>query len=157
MPKPALVTDPARSALMRRVRQKRTAPEEAVAAMLRRAGAGYRRNVRGLPGSPDFANRTRGWAIFVMGCFWHGHTDCRMATVPKRNRDFWLDKLQANRRRDARKIRALRAMAMRVCLVWECQLTSSAEQVETRIRGILDPRRPFRSRAEAARDSAIGA
>jgi len=89
--------DAVRAALMGRVRQKDTRPEQAVAAALRSCGAAYRKNVRGLPGSPDFADRSRKWAVFVHGCFWHRHTGCRRATTPKANRDFWLEKFQANR------------------------------------------------------------
>lgn len=114
--------DPARSALMKRVRQRRTAPEDRVATLLRAQGIAYRRNVSGLPGRPDFANRRRRWAIFVNGCFWHHHTHCTKATVPKANRDFWSAKFGANRRRDAAKIRALRAAGFRVLVVWECAL-----------------------------------
>lgn len=118
--RPVLPTDPVRSALMKRVRQKRTTAEERVAAVLRELGVRYRRNVRTLPGSPDFANKKRGWAIFVMGCFWHHHTNCPRATVPKRNREFWERKFRDNRKRDAAKVRALRARGFRVILVWEC-------------------------------------
>jgi DNA mismatch endonuclease (patch repair protein) len=131
------VTDPARSALMRRVRRARTAPEDRVAVILRRLNVGYRRNVRGLPGTPDFANRSRGWAIFVMGCYWHHHTNCRHATVPQRNRAFWEGKFRANRRRDARKIRALRALGIRVVLVWECETKSSLEELQARLSDVL--------------------
>lgn len=120
MARQVLPTDPVRSALMKRVRQKRTTAEERVAAVLRELGVHYRRNVRSLPGSPDFANKKRGWAIFVMGCFWHHHTGCPRATVPKRNREFWERKFRDNRNRDAAKVRALRARGFRVILVWEC-------------------------------------
>lgn len=106
---------------MKRVRQKRTKPEEIVAAALTTMGIRYRRNVRSLPGSPDFANKKRKWAIFVMGCFWHHHTNCKRATIPTRNRDFWTTKFSDNRRRDARKLRLLRRVGYRVQLIWECQ------------------------------------
>ncbi|XBY45108.1 very short patch repair endonuclease [Methyloraptor flagellatus] len=118
-PKP---DDPRRSALMARVRQRGTAPELAVAAILRSLGLAYRLNVRSLPGSPDFANKHRRWAIFVMGCYWHHHTACRSATVPKTNEAFWRGKFAANRLRDARAVRSLRAAGYRVLLVWECEV-----------------------------------
>lgn len=117
--------DPERSALMRRVRQKRTTAEDLVAAALRDHGIAYRRNVRSLPGSPDFANKRRGWAIFVNGCFWHHHKGCKRATVPTRNREFWLEKFAANRKRDAAKVRALRRMGFRPYIVWECEAFSA--------------------------------
>jgi DNA mismatch endonuclease (patch repair protein) len=113
--------DPARSALMKRVRQSRTGAEEAVAVGLRQAGLAYRRNVKALPGAPDFANRRRKWAIFVNGCFWHHHKNCRRGTLPKQNRAFWLEKFAANRARDARKAWALRGQGFYVAFVWECE------------------------------------
>ena len=135
-----LMTDPARSALMRRVRRSRTAPEDRVEGVLRSLGIGYRRNVRGLPGTPDFANRSRRWAIFVMGCYWHHHTCCAHATVPKQNRSFWTAKFVDNRRRDARKVRAMRALGMKVVLVWECETKKSVGRLRQRLSDVLEAR-----------------
>jgi DNA mismatch endonuclease (patch repair protein) len=115
-----LVTDPVRSALMKRVRRANTAPEQEVAEILRALGIRMRRNVKGLPGTPDFANKSRKIAIFVHGCFWHGHRGCRYATFPKRNAEFWADKIAANRARDSRKAAALRREGFRVVAVWSC-------------------------------------
>lgn len=117
-------TDPARSELMRRVRQKGTEPEDQVAAALRELGVRFRRNVRTLPGSPDFANKRRKWVIFVNGCFWHRHPRCHRATTPKRNRNFWLAKFAANVLRDAEKARLLRSAGFKVLVVWECETHS---------------------------------
>ncbi len=89
---------------MRRVRRTGTAAEDCVAAACRELGLSYRRNVRNLPGSPDLANKSKGWVIFVNGCFWHRHTGCKRATIPKRNHNFWKQKFAENRRRDARKM-----------------------------------------------------
>ena len=101
-------TDPARSDLMRRVRQSGTGAELCLAEAFRGLGMRYRKNVKSLPGSPDFANKARKWAIFVNGCFWHHHKGCSRATVPTRNRAFWLSKFEANRLRDEGKTRRLR-------------------------------------------------
>lgn len=117
-----LKTDPVRSALMQSVRRSRTAPEDVVAAALRALGYSYRRNVVSLPGSPDLANISRGWAIFVNGCFWHRHKACKRSSVPKRNANYWEQKFQVNRNRDARNIRALRGLGFSVIIVWECDL-----------------------------------
>jgi DNA mismatch endonuclease Vsr len=122
---------------MRRVRQKGSAAELAVAATLRRIGAAYRKNVRSLPGSPDFANRSRRWVIFVNGCFWHQHRGCHRATVPRANNQFWVEKFAANRARDARAVRALRRAGFRVAIVWECE----ADRCEARLSKVLEPRR----------------
>lgn len=113
--------DPARSDLMRRVRQSGTKPEQEVAAALRELGIRFRQNVRTLPGSPDFANKSRRWALFVHGCFWHRHRNCVRATTPTRNRRFWLDKFGANEKRDRRNTRELRSIGFQVITVWECQ------------------------------------
>jgi DNA mismatch endonuclease, patch repair protein len=107
---------------MRRVRRAGTAAETSIALILNEAGMRYRKNVKSLPGSPDFANKTRRWAVFVNGCFWHHHGNCRRATIPKRNRVFWVEKFNANKTRDAAKTRALRRMGFRVMTIWECEL-----------------------------------
>lgn len=88
---------------------------------MRRAGIRFRTNCADLPGSPDLSNRRRRIAVFVHGCYWHHHTGCKYATVPKRNRAFWLAKLEANKRRDRRKARELRKLGFKVVTVWECE------------------------------------
>jgi DNA mismatch endonuclease (patch repair protein) len=123
---------------MGRVRQRATRAEQAVGLALRTLGHGYRTNVRALPGSPDFANRSQRWAVFVNGCFWHRHTGCARATTPTANRAFWLEKFAANRARDAAAIRALRRMGFKVAVVWECQTADAAR----RLSDVLKPRRP---------------
>jgi DNA mismatch endonuclease (patch repair protein) len=124
--------DPQRSALMARVRQRGTTPELVVASVLRKLGLAYRLNVRALAGSPDFSNRKRGWTIYVQGCFWHHHTGCVRATVPKANEAFWRDKFTTNRRRDAKAIRTLRREGLRVVVVWECE-TRAVERLTARL------------------------
>jgi DNA mismatch endonuclease (patch repair protein) len=116
-----LITDPARRKLMQRVRQRGTPAEKIVAEVCRDLGLHYRLNIKSLPGSPDLANKSQRWAIFVHGCFWHQHPDCFKATMPKRNAKFWRQKFAANRERDARKVELLRSMGFRVAVVWECE------------------------------------
>lgn len=135
-----LETDPARSALMKRVRQSRTPPEDAVAAACRAIGLRYRRNVRSLPGSPDLANKRQRWAIFANGCFWHHHEGCQLAKVPSRNADFWSEKLAANKARDARKIEALEAIGYHVVVVWQCGTKDRDALVDRLKRSLLPPR-----------------
>jgi len=159
VPKP----DPKRSALMARVRQRGTTPELIVASILRNLGLAYRLNVRGLAGSPDFSNRRRRWAIYVHGCFWHQHTGCKHATMPKANEAFWRDKFTTNRRRDANAIRSLRRLGFRVVMVWECE-TREVELLKARLAkaiGVCDGLssadgldRAHR-KASAARESAV--
>ena len=115
-------------------KQANTRAELSIGATLRGLRARYRKNVRKLPGSPDFANASRQWAVFVNGCFWHHHTNCKRATTPRNNRDFWLSKFAANRERDARAVRALRRLGFRVLIVWECQ----EHNAKDRLRKILE-------------------
>lgn len=109
---------------MAKVRQSRTTPEERVAAALRDLGLAYRRNVKSLPGKPDFANRSKGWAIQVHGCFWHQH-DCKRGTMPSHNRDAWEAKFARNKQRDAEVDARLAALDLRVVTVWECETKDS--------------------------------
>lgn len=132
-------TSPERRALMQRVRQKGTLAEDRVALVCRNLGLGYRRNVKSLPGSPDLANKSRSWAIFVNGCFWHAHRSCPKATVPKRNHAFWARKFAANRKRDAAKVRALRRLGFRVMIIWECEATNGTALRE-QLSDLCEPR-----------------
>lgn len=115
------VVDPATSARLALIRQARTKPELAVRASVTALGRRYRLNRRSLPGSPDLANATEQWAIFVHGCYWHHHEGCFRATIPKRNRRLWIAKFRANKERDARAIRNLRTKGFKVLVVWECE------------------------------------
>ncbi len=134
--RPELVLDAATSARLGRIRQRGTAPEVAVRAILASLHARYRSANRDLPGSPDLANRRRHWAIFVHGCFWHAHPGCVKATVPKRNRAFWQDKFAANTARDRRAVTALRRLGFRTLVIWECELARST-RVARRIKRLV--------------------
>jgi len=111
-----------RSAVMRRVKDRDTSPELKVRRLIWRLGARYRLNRRDLPGSPDIVLPGRRLAIFVHGCFWHGHDCARGARIPKANREYWTAKVARNRARDARAEAALDALGWRVEVVWECEL-----------------------------------
>ena len=109
-----------RSAVMRRVKGRDTAPEIAVRRILRAAGIGYRLGGGGLPGRPDLVMKGRRTAVFVHGCFWHGHDCARGSRRPKANADYWAGKIGRNRARDAAAVSALEAAGWRVVTVWEC-------------------------------------
>ena len=131
-----LSVDDATSRRMAAIRQVGTSAELLVRKLLLDIGLRYRLRNRELPGSPDIANRRRRWVVFVNGCFWHHHENCKLATVPKRNREFWLVKFKANRARDARNQRRLMEMGFKVTTVWQCEL-SSLDQVAARLRSEL--------------------
>lgn len=113
-----------RSAVMRRVKSRDTRPELAVRRLLRTAGIGYRLGGCGLPGKPDVVMKGRRVALFVHGCFWHGHDCARGARQPKTNADYWRAKIDRNRERDARNEDALTQAGWRVITVWECEMRS---------------------------------
>lgn len=128
------------SARLGRVRQRDTAPERILRSALWYAGHRYRLRNSDLPGRPDMANRSRKWAVFVNGCFWHQHPGCPRATVPGRNRDFWLEKFEANRRRDAANEATLRDDGYTVATVWECEIESDLKSLLRRLGRLLPPR-----------------
>jgi DNA mismatch endonuclease (patch repair protein) len=121
-----------RSAVMRRVKGRDTGPERVVRRLVWRLGGRYRLNRADLPGKPDIVLPARKLAIFVHGCFWHGHDCARGARVPKANRDYWQAKIARNRARDMAARADLEARGWRVEQVWECEL-KDRPALETRI------------------------
>lgn len=115
-----------RSAVMAKIRSKDTKPEWIVRRYLFSRGYRYRKNVKGLPGTPDIVLRKYGIVIFIHGCFWHGHKVD--GTMPKTNREFWQRKIERNQQRDERNKKALKRMGWRVMTVWECQLKPAVRQ-----------------------------
>lgn len=112
-----------RSAAMRQVRSKNTSPELAVRRLLQSRGySGYRLHRTDIPGKPDIAWIGRKLAIFVHGCFWHGHNCPRGARTPKTRRDYWLAKIERNRQRDGAHQLALKAAGWGALTLWECEL-----------------------------------
>ena len=111
---------------MRRVRSKDTAPEIAVRRLLRSIGlTGYRLHRKDLPGTPDIAFIGRRKAVFVHGCFWHGHQCARGARIPATNRSYWIEKINRNRARDAERCSLLSAIGWKSLVIWECELGDS--------------------------------
>lgn len=115
-----------RSAVMAKIKGKDTKPEWIVRRYLFSRGYRYRKNVKGLPGTPDIVLRKYGIVIFIHGCFWHGHEVD--GTMPKTNREFWKNKIEGNKLRDKRNKEKLRKMGWSVITVWECQLKSAVRQ-----------------------------
>lgn len=108
-----------RSRMMAGIRSGNTRPERIVRGALHRRGFRFKTRPASLPGKPDIVLPAYHAAIFVHGCFWHGH-GCKYFKWPEGNRTFWREKILANKKRDARKLRALRSEGWRVRIVWEC-------------------------------------
>lgn len=110
---------------MAAVPTKDTKPEVALRKELHRRGFRYRLHVTSLPGRPDFVFPSRKVAVFVHGCFWHRHQGCPKATTPKSNREFWVDKFEANVARDNRNTHDLERLGWTPLTVWECEIKRS--------------------------------
>ena len=120
-----------RSEVMSRIRGRDTKPELALRSMLHRLG--YRFTVNGpknqsLPGKPDLVLPKYRTVIFVHGCFWHGHENCRHFRLPKSRRAFWKAKIEGNQARDLRNETALRHLGWHVVTIWECALRKKSDR-----------------------------
>ena len=111
-----------RSWNMSRIRSKNTKPELIVRKVLHNSGIRYRLHARNLPGKPDLSNKSKKFAIFVNGCFWHQHKGCKRASIPKSNTDYWIPKLEKNVNRLRENLETLDTMGYRTAVIWECEV-----------------------------------
>ena len=111
-----------RSYNMSRIRNKNTKPEELVRKYLFSQGFRYRKNDSRLPGKPDIVVPKYKSVIFVNGCFWHGHEDCRYFVWPQNNADFWKNKISGNIQRDRQNRQVLADQGWHIIDIWECEL-----------------------------------
>lgn len=125
-----------RSERMSRVRSKHTKPELTVRRLLTSLGYRYRLHSKTVPGHPDIVFSRRKKAIFVHGCFWHRHKNCRNCRLPKSKLDFWEPKLEGNRKRDMKNQRELVRAGWQFLVVWECELNRT--QLTSRLRSFLE-------------------
>ena len=123
----AIVSPAVRSRMMARIRSRDTKPELLVRRYLHGAGFRFRLARKDLPGTPDLLLPRYNAAIFVHGCYWHGHLGCRYATTPATRTEFWRAKIDANSRRDTRAKRDLEDLGWRVAVIWECALRKQFE------------------------------
>lgn len=122
------VTPAQRSAMMAAVKNKDTKPEFVVRKRVFAAGFRYRLHVRKLPGTPDLVFPRYRVAVFVHGCFWHGH-DCPKGKLPATNREFWQDKITKNIDRDRRAVKALEDAGWQVVTIWSCRLAERTKDL----------------------------
>ncbi|KXK41087.1 MAG: DNA mismatch endonuclease Vsr, partial [Chlorobi bacterium OLB5] len=111
-----------RSYNMSRIRSKNTKPELIVRSWLHKQGYRFRLHDKTLPGKPDIVLKKYKTVIFVHGCFWHGHKNCRYYVVPKTRTKWWLDKINGNIARDKKAQRELKKLGWRVVNIWSCRL-----------------------------------
>jgi DNA mismatch endonuclease (patch repair protein) len=117
-----IVDKKTRSRMMAGISGKDTRPELKVRSWLHTHGFRFRLHVSGLPGKPDLVLPKWKTAIFVNGCFWHHHEGCRNAVMPKSNRQFWYEKINANVARDEKNKKLLESQGWKVFVIWECQV-----------------------------------
>jgi DNA mismatch endonuclease (patch repair protein) len=125
-----------RSEIMSRIKSKNTKPELAVRKALTSIGLKYRLHNARLPGKPDIILSKMKTVIFINGCFWHQHSNCKRKAVPKSNKEYWENKLRRNVERQCRDIRALKKLGWKVHKIWECQ-TASESKLASRLSRIL--------------------
>ena len=126
---PDVLTSAQRHRCMSHICSKATKPEILVRKWLWAHGYRYRLNVKSVPGKPDIVMRKYRTAIFVNGCFWHGHERCKQFVMPKTNSDFWQTNIARNRERDQRNYDELTHAGWQVIVIWQCKLTK--QELET--------------------------
>ena len=107
---------------MANIRGKETKPEIIVRKFLFSKGFRFRKNVKKLPGTPDIALPKYNTVIFIHGCFWHRHKNCKKAQLPETRKQFWEKKINENVERDKRNVRQLKDAGWKVIVLWQCQL-----------------------------------
>ena len=111
-----------RSAIMRSIKGLNTKPEMIVRRYLFSKGFRYRLHDKFLPGKPDIKLTKFNTLIFVNGCFWHGHKDCKIYVMPKTNNEFWYSKIENNVERDKKNMELLKILGWKIIVIWECEL-----------------------------------
>ncbi len=120
----------ARSRNMAKIRSKDTKPEVWFRKQLFSYGFRYRKNVSTIPGHPDIWLAKHNTAVFVHGCFWHRHKECKYAYIPKSNVDFWINKFQKNIERDKIVQEQLTMLGIRNVIIWECSIKKAMASAE---------------------------
>jgi DNA mismatch endonuclease (patch repair protein) len=115
-----------RSYNMSQVRSKNTIPEMLVRKFLHAYGFRYRLNVKDLPGKPDIVLPKYKTIIFIHGCFWHGHKDCKYSALPQTRREWWLAKINLNKINDAKTLKALQKGGWKIIVLWTCHLKKTS-------------------------------
>ena len=126
------ITPEHRSWNMSRIKGKDTKLEVSVRRYLFREGFRFRKNDKRYPGKPDIVLPKYKTVIFVHGCFWHRHKNCKLATVPKTRTEFWMDKFEKNLQNDIKHTADLENMGWQVIVLWECELEKDFDETMQR-------------------------
>lgn len=132
---PDRITKEQRSYNMSKIKGKDTNIEVKVRKYLHHHGYRYRKNVKGLPGTPDILLTKQKVAIFVNGCFWHHHYNCKLAVYPKSRIDYWKSKIDKNVDNDIKNYNLLNQLDYKVIVIWECELN---EAFESRMKELIE-------------------
>jgi len=124
-----IVDTAARSRMMSKIKGKNTKPEKMVRSALHAEGYRFRLHRKDLPGNPDIVLPKYRAAIYVNGCFWHGH-ECPLFKWPKTREEFWKTKILENMHRDQKNYQKIISMGWRVCVVWECSIRSRSNETQ---------------------------
>ena len=107
---------------MSRIRSAHTQPEIVVRKFLHARGFRYTLHNKKLPGRPDIVLPKYKTIVFIHGCFWHGHANCKYYVVPKTRTEWWLNKINTNKDNDTKAIKALKKEGWKIIIIWECNL-----------------------------------
>lgn len=133
------ITREKRSWNMSRIKAKDTSIEIRVRKWLYHHGYRYRKNVSTLPGKPDIVLKSYNTVIFIHGCFWHRHPNCKDATIPKTRTEFWQSKFAKNIANDKKNTQKLEEMGFRVLIIWECEINKHFDETISKISRIIGP------------------
>jgi len=118
-----------RSQVMSKIRSKNTKPEKILRSKLFEEGYRFRIHKKDLPGKPDIVLKKYNTIIFVHGCFWHYHKDCREGRIPDTNSKFWMEKLCKNVERDKKNQKECQNLGWKVVIVWECEIEKDLSSI----------------------------
>ncbi len=114
---------------MQQIKSANTKPEMLVRKFLHANGFRYSLHKKTLPGKPDIVLPKYKTVIFIHGCFWHGHTNCKYFTIPKTRTEWWASKINTNKANDAKAVKALKKKGWNVIVIWECKLKGKKNEL----------------------------
>lgn len=130
-------TEEQRSRNMQAIKSTNTSIELLVRKTLHQCGFRFRLYCKDLPGRPDLVLKKYNSVVFINGCYWHQHDNCRFAAKPKTNSSFWINKLEKNKKRDLKNNAELETLGWNVIVIWECELKKDSYETINRLKNEL--------------------